>query len=145
MRKGSLAAGSRKGSNSSTSSGGDGDSYGPNSGNDLGSRKGSGASAGVPTDNNNETTSSRRGSRLGSGTAAPSTGGGDAKNKNAAAAPAFDVDEDGYAIGEGKKQGKGLAALKHRADSLTRLGKKNMDAAADMNNKGMAYMHIAFF
>ena len=41
-------------------------------------------------------------------------------------------------IGEGKKHGKGIAALKHRADSLTRLGKKDLDDAADMNANGMS-------
>ena len=46
----------------------------------------------------------------------------------------FDPDEDGYAIGEGKKHGKGISALKHRADSLTRLSKKDLDDAADANS-----------
>ena len=97
-----------------------------NSGSDLGnnsSRKGS--NSGAP-DNNNDT---RRGSRSPTDAGAP-----DAKKKP----PPFDADEDGYAIGEGKKHGKGIAALKHRADSLTRLGKKDLDDAADMNTNGMS-------
>ena len=59
-----------------------------------------------------------------------------AKNAHSKKEP-FDADEDGYAIGEGKKHGKGIAALKHRADSLTRLGQKDMDDAVDMNKNGM--------
>ena len=65
-----------------------------------------------------------------------SDGAPGAKNAHSKKEP-FDADEDGYAIGEGKKHGKGIAALKHRADSLTRLGQKDMDDAVDMNKNGM--------
>ena len=113
-----------------------------NSGSDLGnnsSRKGSNSSGLGAPDNNNE--SSRRGSRADAAAAMLSEGDSDgapgAKNAHSKKEP-FDADEDGYAIGEGKKHGKpGIAALKHRADSLTRLGQKDMDDAMDMNKNGM--------
>ena len=114
-----------------------------NSGSDLGnnsSRKGSNSSGLGAPDNNNE--SSRRGSRADAAAAAAaamsrdSDGAPGAKNAHSKKEP-FDADEDGYAIGEGKKHGKGIAALKHRADSLTRLGQKDMDDAVDMNKNGM--------
>ena len=112
-----------------------------NSGSDLGnnsSRKGSNSSGLGAPDNNNE--SSRRGSRADAAAAMLSEGDSDgapgAKNAHSKKEP-FDADEDGYAIGEGKKHGKGIAALKHRADSLTRLGQKDMDDAVDMNKNGM--------
>ena len=69
---------------------------------------------------------------------------GSTSAKGAKNAPPFDNDEDGYAIGEGKKHGKGIAALKHRADSLTRLGKKDLDDALDMNKNGMCTKQIEF-
>ena len=114
-----------------------------NSGSDLGnnsSRKGSNSSGLGAPDNNNE--SSRRGSRADAAAADRSSDGDSdgapgAKNAHSKKEP-FDADEDGYAIGEGKKHGKpGIAALKHRADSLTRLGQKDMDDAMDMNKNGM--------
>ena len=114
-----------------------------NSGSDLGnnsSRKGSNSSGLGAPDNNNE--SSRRGSRADAAAAGMSSDGDSdgapgAKNAHSKKEP-FDADEDGYAIGEGKKHGKpGIAALKHRADSLTRLGQKDMDDAMDMNKNGM--------
>ena len=93
-------------------------------GSDLGSnssRKGSTDSNSSGPDNNNDGPGIRRGSR------APGSG---SKKKN----EPFDADEDGYAIGEGKKHGKGgIAALKHRADSLTRLNKKDLNDAAEQN------------
>ena len=115
-----------------------------NSGSDLGnnsSRKGSNSSGLGAPDNNDE--SSRRGSRADAAADAAdaamssdSDGAPGAKNAHSKKEP-FDADEDGYAIGEGKKHGKGIAALKHRADSLTRLGQKDMDDAVDMNKNGM--------
>ena len=103
-------------------------------GSDLGSnssRKGSTDSNSSGPDNNNDGPGIRRGSR------APGSG---SKKKN----EPFDADEDGYAIGEGKKHGKGgIAALKHRADSLTRLNKKDLNDAAEQN--GMNKKMILFY
>ena len=107
-------------------------------GSDLGSnssRKGStDSNSSSGPDNNNDGPGIRRGSR------APGSG---SKKKN----EPFDADEDGYAIGEGKKHGKGgIAALKHRADSLTRLNKKDLNDAAEQNgmNKKMILFSLNF-
>ena len=71
-----------------------------------GSRPGHGA-AGDSDDSSANNDSPRRGSR-----------GGNNRNK----IPDIDEDEDGYGVADGKSQGKGLAALRARGDSLSRRG-----------------------